>query len=98
MSAHDHSVRVAGCFRCEMTPDEVGVAAEDRGVQVEARTLSGVHIGQRVSVGEHVDRKLVVIEHSEDGVALLFAIDDRRGTQQNLDPTDLVTLTNGGAR
>jgi hypothetical protein len=28
MSAHDHRVRVAGCFRCELSADEVALAVE----------------------------------------------------------------------
>lgn len=33
MSAHNHSERTPGCFRCEMTSDEIGVAMTDERVQ-----------------------------------------------------------------
>lgn len=63
-------------------------------VQVEARTLSGMHIGQRVSAGGVGGRVLVSVGHAEDNVSLFF-----RGKDGvvSLAPTDLVTLTGGGA-
>lgn len=33
MSAHNHRERTPGCFRCEMTSDEIGVAMTDERVQ-----------------------------------------------------------------
>lgn len=70
------------------------MSGEDRGVQVEARTLSGVHIGQRVSVGGRWAR-LVTVEHDEYPGKVALWLDDRL-MPTLLDPTDLVTLTDGG--
>lgn len=42
MTDHNHSERTPGCFRCEMTSDEIGVAMIDERVQYAmdyARTL-----------------------------------------------------------
>lgn len=99
MTAHDHAVRVPGCFRCEMTPDETGVSSEDRGVQVEARTLSGAHIGQVVvfdgAGGLRESGRLMYVEHDDEATTVDLMLDgDRCGL--TFEPTDLVTLTDAG--
>lgn len=63
--------------------------------QVEARTLSGVHLGMTISFRD--GRTLVVgeIEHTRAGV--LVYPERGAGAWLNLGPSDLVTLTDGGA-
>lgn len=67
-------------------------------VQVEARTLSGVHIGQRVEAerGWPVG-SLQQVEQDEQETVVHLLEDDDVSRCYFLAPTDLVTLTGGGA-
>ncbi|WP_311208787.1 MULTISPECIES: hypothetical protein [unclassified Aeromicrobium] len=84
--------------------------SEDRGVQVEARTLSGVHIGWEVEVpaqwaAETPDRwrgELNHVYHQAERTTVRlwhYPPSCERPFVQTyyLAPTDLVTLTDGGA-
>jgi hypothetical protein len=70
-------------------------------VQVEARTLSGVHRGRGVEISA-LDRwgalTLREITHNYDGrVDVNLRTESGQTISWNLAPTDLVTLTGGGA-
>lgn len=70
-------------------------AREDRGVQVEARTLSGVHIGQQVTV-DHLRGVLLHVAQWPASVYVILNV-HTLGDRVEVAPTDLVTLTDGGA-
>jgi hypothetical protein len=72
------------------------------GVQVEARTLSGVHIGRSVAATSRSRRfgwcgALVGVEQSQDETRVVFRDPDGIRVTVTTAPTDLVTLTDGGA-
>jgi hypothetical protein len=71
--------------------------SEDRGEQVEARTLSGVHLGRVVIAGCEIG-PLFAIEHHRGLVGLCVGVGAKRASGLNvvLGDTDLVTLTDGG--
>lgn len=75
-------------------------ARESRGVQVEARTLSGVQRGQRIQGSDAMgtfDGTLLRVLHDETGEVDLRVLEGRRPGRVTLAATDLVTLTDGGA-
>lgn len=86
------------CHWCGRTFGEDSAARESRGVQVEARTLSGVHLGMRVQAerGWPVGLLQQVEQDPATTVAHLLEDDDVSRCHL-LQPTDLVTLTDGGA-
>lgn len=62
-------------------------------VQVEARTLPGVHIGQRLFAPDDRAGTVYGVVHGPSYVIVTFVSSEAA----NLAPTDLVTLTGGGA-
>lgn len=64
-------------------------------VQVEARTLSGVHLGRGVEIDGYW-ANVAAVEHEAGGTSVTIWLDGH-WTPICLAPTDLVTLTGGGA-